>query len=159
MKLFAVACMATSALCFVAGAHAESITEAQVKATLAQVDDAIAKRDVDGMIRMLADDARVTGVSEMGQQTQKFSYTKDEYAKALYDYWGSSSAYTYKRENQRIHIQGKKATVLADVKETIQIGPQRLNSNSQEIATLELRNGKPLLTRVEAKVKVKVHAP
>ena len=156
MKLIAVVCMAASALSFVGGACAESITEAQVKATLAQMDAAISKRSVDGVTRMMSDDVRVVGVIEMGKQSQNFSYSKDEYSKALYDNWGASSNYVYKRENQAISIRGQKATVQADIKETMHIGSQRLSSNSKEVATLELRGGKLLLTHVEAKVKVQL---
>ena len=111
MKLIAVVCMVASALSFAGGACAESITEAQVKATLAQMDEAISKRNVDGVTRMMADDVRVVGVIEMGKQSQSFSYSKDEYSKALYDNWGASSDYAYKRENQTISIRGQKAKV------------------------------------------------
>ena len=38
----------------------------------------------------------------------------------------------------------------------MQIGSQRLLSRSKEVATLELRGNKLLLTHVEAKVKVQL---
>ena len=154
MKLLTQVCLAAGAFSLISLAQAQGITEAQVKSLLTQMDQAIASRNVDGVTRWLADDARVSGTMEVGGQQKSFAYNKDEYAKSLFDTWGASSQYIYKRENQVIRIQGGSAVVTADIKEQTQIGRQLIKTQTQESATVELRKGQPRITRVEGKAKI-----
>ena len=154
MKLLTQACIAAGAFSLMSLAQAQAITEAQVKSLLTQMDQAIASRNVDGVTRWLTEDARVSGTIDIGGQKQSFAYGKDEYAKLLFDTWGSSSQYSYKRENQVIRIQGSSAVVTADIKEQTQIGRQLIKTQTQESAVVELRKGQPRITRVEGKAKI-----
>ena len=154
MKLFIQACLAAGAMSLVTLAQAQAVTETQVKNLLTQMDQAIASRNVDGVTRWLADDVRVSGTLDVAGQQKSFAYGKDEYAKALFDTWGSASQYSYKRENQVIRMQGSSAVVTADIKEQTQIGRQLIKTQTQETATVELRKGQPRITRVEGKAKV-----
>jgi hypothetical protein len=133
---------------------ASGVTEAQAKHLLAQMDQAIAARNVDGVTRWIADDVRISGALEASGQSTPFAYNKDEYAKALFDVWGAASQYSYKREDQVIRIQGQSALVTAQVIEQTQIGRQRIRTVTQERATIELRQGQPRITRLEAQGKV-----
>ena len=154
MKLFFQACLAAGAMSLVTLAQAQAVTETQVKNLLTQMDQAIASRNVDGVTRWLADDVRASGTLDVAGQQKSFAYGKDEYAKALFDTWGSASQYSYKRENQVIRMQGSSAVVTADIKEQTQIGRQLIKTQTQETATVELRKGQPRITRVEGKAKV-----
>ncbi|HVK56022.1 MAG TPA: nuclear transport factor 2 family protein [Burkholderiales bacterium] len=130
--------------------YAQEITEASAKEFLRKVDKAIASKDAAAFEKYISENADISGTITTSGQTQSFKFNKAQYMAALRDTWTQASNYTYRRSNEKIVLSGAKATVTADVAESMVLQGQHVSAKSKEVGTLEKVNGVLMFTKVVA---------
>jgi len=120
---------------------AQELSASDVKAFSATIDDAISRRDIDTIVSRIAEHA-VLG------QTHTFRVNKAQYREMLTQAWGAASSYEYHRTNEKISVDGRQATITADIAETVVIQGQQMETKSRERATVENFDGRLMLTQV-----------
>lgn len=136
----------------------QPITESDVLALVSALDTASRKGNIPGIIAPLARDVKIKmTVSAPGSdQEQVLNLTKDQYA--LHTRRGMRRRLTYhlERKNTRIKIydDNKTAMVTSDLYETLTIRQGTLRAVSSEVAILNLRNGRLLITSLEARMRI-----
>lgn len=150
-KRFLISMLATMISCAVS---AEEISRQQVSEFIAAMDRAIENRDADTLEAAIAENAQFTAHVTLGGQVQKVQMGKGQYIDSVRNVWAQSTTYSYRRANDVITFSGRSANVVSDVIEEITVGGQTVRSTSHETATIELVNGKPLLTRVVGKAEM-----
>ena len=128
--------------------YAADITEENVNALMSKIDNAIVSLNVDEVSKTLSDSVTITMNISMQGKTQVLRPSKKEYMAMLQQGWSMYTNYKYNRSNVKINIQGNKALVSADVKESMTVQGQNITGKSKEEITLEVINGKTLITSV-----------
>lgn len=72
---------------------------------------------------------------------------KTEYISMVQQGWSSYSNYTYSKSDVVIKMQGDKSFVTNNVSESMTVQGSKMSGESKEEVTIELVNGKPLITR------------
>ena len=141
------------ALSFIASAQvaAQNATDALVQEFLAKLDRAIATKNTGEIAKLISENAQFSGTVIAGGRVRTVKGNKAQYVAALKDTWAQASNYIYRRTNQEIALSGGKATVTADVSESMILQGQYVALKSKEVWTLEQTNGVLLLTEVVAK--------
>jgi hypothetical protein len=127
---------------------AEQLTVGAVKAFSAKIDAAVSRRDTNAVLEQIAPFAQISGSVSAQGQTQPFRMDKSQYREALRAGWAMASSYTYKRSNEKIALEGNQAVVTADIAETMVIGGQQISSRAYERATVEVIDGKLMVTKI-----------
>jgi hypothetical protein len=146
----------TIALCAIAiaanTASAAALTESSVRAMLAAMDQAIEKRNVEGVGRLLSSDFSMTQELTAYGQKNLVKADKVEYLRMLRANWAAVSAYKYERTHLKITMLpgDASAKVTAQVRETLTLQGQSVSAVSTETATVKLIDGQVLLTGVTA---------
>lgn len=136
--------------CFIAAsvASAAGLTNKSVEAVLAQIDNAANTLDANAVASVMSDDVSITMNISMQGKSQVLKPSKQEYIAMLQQGWAMYQDYKYKRSNVKIDLQGNKAVVSADVSESMTVQGQTLAGVSKETVTIEVINGKPMVTRI-----------
>lgn len=129
---------------------AQDIRESEVRAVLAGIDRATARRDVAALGRLVADDVRVSGTFTTVAGTESFDYDKQQYLEGLRWAWSQAVDFRAERSNERIVTDGSSATVSADVVETMVLPAATMRTRSRTTMTFERVSGAVLLTRAVA---------
>jgi hypothetical protein len=129
---------------------AEELTERDLKAFIAKLDDAIAQRDVDTIIGRIAEHAVISVTVNTFGQTQTLRMNKRQYRDMLTLAWNGASSYEYDRSNEKITIAGDQATITADIAESIVVEGQKVDTKARERATVESFDGTLMLTQLVA---------
>jgi hypothetical protein len=129
---------------------AEELTERDLKAFIAKLDDAIARRDVDTIIGRIAEHAVISVTVNTFGQTQTLRMNKRQYGEMLNVAWSGASSYEYDRSNEKITIAGDQATITADITESIVVEGQKVDTKARERATVESFDGTLMLTQLVA---------
>ena len=137
MKRFLNAVLLTLAGILAAPSFAAGISEGAVKKLMADVDKAIPARNVAVIERLLADDVAIELTVNVDGNIRRFDMSRDEYLTMVRQAWSAATTYTYKRTNQKIVIQGRKAVVTADVTESLSSHGRTVVTRSQETAVVE----------------------
>jgi len=133
-----------------------SITESDIQAMLDGVDRAARKGNVAGTIAPLAPDIKIKmSVSKAGSDKEVVgTITRDQYAFNFRQNMRRKLAYYYERKNTRIKIYDEQtAMVTSDIYETLKIRQGTIRAGSSEVAFISLRNGKLVITGIEARVR------
>ena len=133
-----------------------SITESDIQAMLDGVDRAARKGNVAGTIAPLAPDIKIKmTMSKAGSDKEVVgTITRDQYAFNFRQNMRRKLAYYYERKNTRIKIyDGQTAMVTSDIYETLKLRQGTIRAASSEVAFINLRNGKLVITGVEARVR------
>ncbi len=125
---------------------ASDLTEESVKSLLSKIDNAVANLNAAEVSKALSDNVIITINITMQGQTQVMRPSKQEYIAMLEEGWSMYENYKYRKSNVKIKIQGSKAFVSADVRESMTVQGQNIAGESKEEITIELINGKPLIT-------------
>lgn len=135
-----------------------AITESDVLELVNTVDRASRKGNVPGMIAPLARDVKIKlTVSAPGSdQEHVLHLTKGQYALHTRQAMRRRLAYHLERKNTRIKIydDNKTAMVSGDIYETLTIRQGTLRAVSSEVAILNLRNGKLLVTSIDWRMRI-----
>jgi hypothetical protein len=133
------------------------ISESAVHATLNAIDRAARKGNVPGIIAPLARDIKIRmTVSAQGSTKEHvLNLNKDQYAFHTRNAMRRRLAYYLERKNTRVKIYDdlQTAMVTSDVYETLTIRQGTLRAVSSEVAILNLRNGKIVITSIEARTR------
>jgi hypothetical protein len=129
---------------------AEELTERDLRAFIAKLDDAIAQRDVDTILARIAEHARISVTVTVFGQTQTLRMNKTEYRQMLTTAWNGASSYEYHRSNEKITIAGDQATITADIDESIVVEGRKVDTKARERATVESFDGTLMLTQLVA---------
>lgn len=144
-----------SAAVATAAATLKELTRANIETFLASIDTAIEARDVSAIEAVLAPDLKVfvTNVPS-ADGPQKIEMSRDEYVKSMKENFAVAEAYKYSRSKLAIEILdgGQKAIVKDMVTEDVTVQGQKIHSVTNETTTIELRDGKPLLTIAEGDI-------
>jgi hypothetical protein len=136
----------------------QAITESDVLALVNAVDTASRKGNIPGMIAPLARDVKIKlSVTAPGSdQEHVVNLTKAQYASHTRQTMRRRLAYHLERKNTRIKIydDNKTAMVSGDIYETLTIRQGTLRAVSSEVAILNLRNGKLLVTSIDWRMRL-----
>lgn len=152
MKKTLSTCLFIFALCASAIGYANELTEAAVRALVDQVDRGAAEKNAALVAGALSDNAVITlNFTVKGQSAPPMAMSKEQYVQSLKEGWSQSENYQYRVENLKITlVSGTQALVTADVKETLTMQGQTIESTTQEETTVELVGGKPRITKIIA---------
>ncbi len=135
----------------------DAITESKVLAMLDSVDRAAKKGNVAGIIGVLAKDVKITMTftNPPVGNARELTFNKEEYALSTRQGIRHRIAYKYDRNNTRVTISKdrKTAMVISDVYETLTIQEGIFQAETSELAILSLRDGKILITSIEARTR------
>lgn len=134
-----------------------SITESDIHAMLNRLDRAARKGDVDGMIAPLASDIKIkmTVLNPGSDKEQEGTLTKDEYASNARRNMRRKLSYHFERKNTRIKIYDEQtAMVTAESYETFKFPEGRFRAATSAVAWVSLRDGKLVITAIEARMRV-----
>ena len=128
---------------------AQKLNEPTIRSMISEFDDAISRRDANGVAKYLSEKLTVTMAIKVSGQTHKVTMNKATYVDSLKKGWAVATEYKYARRNLQVRLSGEtKAVVTADVSETLTFQGQTIRSNSTETAVIELVGGKPLIVSV-----------
>lgn len=135
----------------------EAITESEIIGMLNAIDRASRKANVRGIIAPLAQDVKIKMTISTPRAADEgvLVMNKDQYAQNLRVALRKRVSYQYERNNTRIKIYDdhKTAMVTSDVYETLTTRQGTFRAVSSEVAILKLRNGKTLITSIEARTR------
>lgn len=155
MKLFAHLITAGAGLLLAGAAWSANLTEADINRMLTQIDQAAQSHDVEGVIKLLAPQAKMNiDMTALGAP-QVMRLSRSEYANELRNSWSQSQSYSYQRSNTKIRIApgGQSAQVTATIKEVMKMQGQTVTALTDETSRVELIKGQPLVTEVHGIVK------
>ena len=144
------------ALCFLSSACTKKqqgvITEQQVNALMEEMDRAANNNDVEAIMALLSEDVRLSVTVEGFGQSQNLTFDREQYRAHLKQSLGMTNFYDYKRGYTVVKVEpdGQSAFVNAEITETAKIGDQTIGTVSIENSTLELEDGKLVITRGSA---------
>lgn len=145
------------ALCFLSSACAKKqkqgfITEQQVNAFMEEMEKAAKSNDVEAILAMMSEDVRFSVTVEGFGEMQNLTFDREQYRAHIKQSFGMANFYDYKRGYTAVKVEpdGQSAFVTAEITETAKIGDQTIGTISTENSTLELEDGKLVITRAAA---------
>ena len=128
------------------------ISEQEVQSVIQAVDKAANDRSVEGILTHMSDDVVVRLILTDGSKNKLYSLNRAQYAMFLEEGFKVAKEYEYGRKGTKISIapDGKSAEVSSQTIETMTFPDGSQRSEAEETATLELRNGKVVITSVKA---------
>lgn len=114
-------------------------------------------RDVDGVLKYLAPDVILTmnvHSSSIPGGVQTVTLDRVQYEESLRQAWGSAEEYSYKQSDEKVVIQdeGQTAVVSCKIHERVVMGGVAQDNDTEEVSTIRMIDGKPLVTKVVADV-------
>ena len=140
--------------------HAQSltkITESEIHVMLNSIDKAARKGNVTAVIAFWVPEIKIKmSVLNPGRtEEEEGTLTKDEYAARARRNMRRKLSYQYERKNTRIKIyDDETAMVTCDIYETLKLPEGTLRTASSEVVYLSLRDGKIVVTNIEARMRV-----
>ena len=135
----------------------DSITESDVMAFIDSIDKASRKGNVAAIVAPLANDVKIkASISTPGSdKEQTLTLTKEQYTYHTRRGLRRRLAYTLERKNTRLKMydDNKTAMVTSDLYETLTIAQGKLRSVSSETLIVTLRNGKLVVTSIDARMR------
>ena len=128
--------------------YGAELTEDTVKQLISRIDKAVNSQNATALAEELSANASIKFNVTMKGRKQAMTASKRRYISMLKQSWAQYSDYKYSRSNVTIDIKNNKALVSAIVQESIVFQGQNLSGSTKEEVTIELVNGKPLVTKV-----------
>lgn len=126
------------------------IEEWEVYDLLAKVDTAIKNKDVETLGQLINDSAAITLRTRVDGKTVAKSMDKQEYLMYLRNGWSLAKNYNYRRNNEKVLIEGDTATVTNDQFESMIVNGRYIKGDSQGKTVLQ-RDGQRLrITAIDA---------
>jgi hypothetical protein len=134
---------------------AQQLDEPTVLKLVSDFDQAIARKDPDGLAGFLSDGVSIVANVRASGQNQRLAMNKSTYVETLRQGWAIATNYSYRRENVSVTLSGTdRAIVTATVKETMTARGQIIFSSASETTVIELEAGKPVITSIVADVEM-----
>jgi hypothetical protein len=141
-------------------AFAQPLDEPIVLKLIADFDQAIARKDVDGIGGFLSDKVGIVANYRASGQSQRVSLNKSTYLDTLRQGWAVATNYSYRRENLSVSLSGpERAVVTATVFEALTAHGQTIRSTASETTVIELEAGKPIITSIVADIEMTREQP
>ena len=130
--------------------QAGQIDKATINSMLSEIDAAAQNKDASVVVKYISPDAKIVMYINVNGQKQVLKVTRAQYLDMLQQGWAVASNYKYQRNNTRIKILdgGSRAVVTASVVESMTIQGQTVKGTSKEKSTIELVNGKAMITKL-----------
>ncbi len=133
------------------------ITESKVLAMINSVDRASRKGNVAGILAPLAEDVKIkmSISTPASDKEQVFNFNKEQFAFHLRRGLRRRLTYQLQRKNTRVKIynDGKTAMVSGELYETLTIPQGTLRAVSSEVAILNLRDDKIVVTSIDSRTR------
>lgn len=134
-----------------------AITESDIQAMLNAMDRAARKGNVTGMMAPLASDVKIklSILNKGSDKEQEGILTKEQYEFNARTNMRRKLSYQFERKNTRIKIYNEQlATVTSEVYEVFKMREGTIRGASSEVLYVTLRDGKLVITAVEARLRV-----
>jgi hypothetical protein len=141
-----------------APAFAADLDTATVDKLLAASDQAVLKKDIDAMGRLLSPDVKITLTANMEGQRDTTTMSKAQYLEAAKEQMRAATDYKYERKSLGIEIvsQGKKGITKDRTTESMRLNGQSFRGVTVTTAAVELVNGVPMITSIVADSKIEM---
>jgi hypothetical protein len=127
-------------------AFAQAMEEATIRRLIAEVDRALAARNLDAVAHHISETARLTVETNVGGNVERITMSKAEYVDAIRLTWATVDEYDVRRSNVRISLTGGRATITSTVSESITVRGKTLRTTSTDTSIVELIDGRPQVT-------------
>ena len=148
MRPIARLCVFAAAFLCSSPSLAEELVVSDIKAFGAEMDAAAQRCEVDTVLSRVAELAVISGTGVEQGDTRTFRMNKTEYRELLTASCASGRQWSSVRTNEKISIDRDQAIVTADVTETTTLDGRQASSKLRERATVELIDGKLMLTQL-----------
>lgn len=130
----------------------DDLAEAQVTSLLAELDQAANSRDVDGLVRHVAPDARMTVVVQFSGSEQALTMTREQYRTSLRQSFAMAQEYQWTRMDTEVRLapDGRKAVARLRGTESITTNGRRLVFALEKELTFSLQGPRPLIVSMRA---------
>ena len=127
------------------------LTREGIDRLLDTLDEAIRRKDVDGVLRHIAYDATITIHLKQGPQQQVALLTREEYRKTLAMSFAFPSDKDYTRTNTSVSLASDERSAKVSFKsiETLRPSNHEFKAEGEETLVFNIRDGKPLITSLE----------
>lgn len=127
------------------------LTREGIDRLLGALDDAVRKKDVDGVLRHISYDATITIHMKQGPQHQTALLTRDDYRKTLAMAFAFPSDNDFARTNTSVSLAADERSAKVSFKSTETLRPanHEFKAEGEETLVFTIRDGKPMITSVE----------
>lgn len=131
--------------------HDVRLTREGVDHLLNALDEAVRRKDVDGVLRHIAHDATITIHLKQGPQQQMAMLTREDYRKTLAMSFAFPSAHDFTRTNTSVSlaVDERSAKVSFKSTETLRQANREFKTEGEETLVFTIRDGKPMITSLE----------
>jgi len=127
------------------------LTRESIDLLLDALDQAIRRKDVDGVLRLIAPDATITIHMKQGAQQQIATLTREEYRKTLAMEFAFPSANDFARVSTTVSLASDERSAKVSFKsiETLRQAHREIKIEGEETLVLKIRDDKPVITSLE----------
>jgi hypothetical protein len=127
------------------------LTREGIDHLLDALDEAVRRKDVDGVLRHIAYDATITIHLKQGPQQQMAMLTREDYRKTLAMSFAFPSAHDFTRTNTSVSlaVDERSAKVSFKSTETLRQANREFKTEGEETLVFTIRDGKPMITSLE----------
>jgi hypothetical protein len=139
-------------------AFAANIDKGMVDKLLAASDQAVVKKDVDALGRLMSPDVKITLTVNVEGQRDTTTMSKAQYLQAAQEQMRAATDYKYERKSLGIEIvsQGKKGISKDRTTESMRLNGQSFRGVTVTTASIELVDGVPMVTSIVGDSKVEM---
>jgi hypothetical protein len=127
------------------------LTREGIDRLLGTLDEAVRRKDVEGVLRYISYDATITIHLKQGPQQQTALLTRDDYRKTLAMAFAFPSDHDFTRTNTSVSLAADERSAKVSFKsiETLRPANHEFKAEGEETLVLTIRDGKPMITAVE----------
>jgi hypothetical protein len=127
------------------------LTREGIDLLLGALDEAVRKKNVDGVLRHITHDATITIHMKQGAQQQMAQLTREDYRKTLAMLFAFPSANDFTRTNTAVSLAADERSAKVSFKstETLRQANREFKTEGEETLVFTIRDGKPMITALE----------
>ena len=127
------------------------LTREGIDRLLGALDEAVRRKDVEGVLRHISYDATITIHLKQGPQQQTALLTRDDYRKTLAMAFAFPSDHDFTRTNTSVSLAADERSAKVSFKsiETLRPANHEFKAEGEETLVFTIRDGKPMITSVE----------
>ena len=127
------------------------LTPEGIALLLDTLDEAVRRKDVDGVLRHITHDATITIHLKQGPQQQMALLTREDYRKTLTMSFAFPSANDFTRTNTSVSLASdeRSAKVSFKATETLRQANREFKTEGEQTLVFSIRDGKPMITSLE----------
>jgi hypothetical protein len=127
------------------------LTREEIDHLLDALDEAVRRKDVDGVLRHITHDATITIHLKQGPQQQTAMLTREDYRKTLAMSFAFPSANDFTRTNTSVSLASDERSAKVSFKstETLLQANREFKTEGEEMLVFTIRDGKPMITSLE----------